>query len=359
MKKITFLFVCVSLLWVGCNSNAGVDPHLTQEEILEQQLRQVNTIVGKWKIRRDNKYFEQTNSCELVSVEFTEEGTFILKLGYDNAGEFEEVFFRGLYFIAFNPDTTTQVSVDRVLLMQDDYQQESTLPQTGQVATLTNISVESETGISFELSLGSATNSVCNPQTEVAVQVAKEAELAPDAPEGSNAELITGEWRLIDLSATLASETSGTSVYCEFLADQYAYYCLEEGGESNTDNCTQPYTVTFTFTAYGTYLITVFDRDLHPIDYLEGQWRWHTDSPNYDRFQVLDIETDWDNATADDIQELTIHELTDGQLQINERSVQEAPDGSEVSVELRYFFQPADLPIPANSCGDLNDYLEE
>ena len=357
MKKIFLLGIF--LILAACSSNAGVDPHLTQEEILEQQLRQVNTIVGKWKIRRDSKSFAYTNSCQLVSIEFTEEGKFILKLSYEDTDGSEEVYFRGLYFIAFNPDTTTEVSVDRVLLMTDDYTQGASLPETGQIATLTDISIESDTGIAFDLSLGSATDAVCNTQDPLSIQAAKEAEIAPDAPEGSNGQLLLREWRLIDLTVTLPSETEGSSVYCQFLADQFAYYCLEENGESTTDTCVQPHTMTFTFTGYGTYLITVFDIDLNPIDYMEGQWRWQPDSSSFERFQVIDTEEDWTSATAEDIQDLSIHRLSEDIFQVDEQSSMDAPDGSEVTVLLRYFFQTADQPIPANSCGDLNDYLED
>lgn len=359
MKKIFLLWIGLMLLTAGCSSNAGVDPHLTQEEILELQLMHVNTIVGKWNIRRDSKSFAYTNNCQLVSIEFTEEGKYILKLSYDDTDGPEEVYFRGLYFIVFNSDSTTEVAVDRVLLMNDDYTQESTLPATGQIATLTNISIESDTGIAFDLSLGSATDAVCNTQNPLSIQAAKEAEIAPDAPEGSNGQLLLREWRLIDLTVTVPSETEGSSVYCQFLADQFAYYCLEENGESSTETCVQPYTLTFTFTGYGTYLVTVFDIDLNPIDYIEGQWRWQADSSAYDRFEVIDTGIDWADATQEDIQELSIHTLSEDLFQVDEQSALDAPDGSEVSVLLRYFFQTADQPIPANSCGDLNDYLEE
>lgn len=351
MKNIFLLIAVLCAIHLGCNSNAGVDPHLTQEEILEQQLRQINTVVGKWKIRRNTKDFLQTNACELVSVEFTEEGKFILKLGFDEEGTFEQVYFSGRYDLVFDEEATTEVRIDRILLMNDDYQETNNPPETGQVATLTDLVIENETGIRFSLQLGPSTDADCATEQPLSVAANKEAEIAPDAPEGSNGQLLLQEWRLIDVQAFIRDTEEDVNVYCQFLADQYEFYCRNEESGPIAADCSQPHTITFTFTGYGTYLITVFDQNLDVLEYIEGQWRWHPDPiwPAYERFQVIDSASEWNSVAEEDIQDLVIIALTEGELQIDE---------SFEDVNIRYFFQGSDMTIPANTCGDLNTFLE-
>ena len=61
----------------------------------------------------------------------------------------------------------------------------------------------------------------------------KEPELAPDAAENSNHQLIQNEWRLVSVLATIGEEQN-QEVICRFFEDDFYNRCFDEMTVSST-----------------------------------------------------------------------------------------------------------------------------
>lgn len=347
----SFWLIITSLILTSCGSGSGTDPHLTAQELLElQELAEVS-LVGKWKLRRptrsiSTKTFIATNSCDVYQIEFLDNDTYLLNISYTSTGSSELSYqlYRGKYDIAFT-DSDTEVTIDRVVLLGNDYLPSTNVPDQGTVATLTEIEIDDiADNISFSIKLEADTAALCLTDAVVSLSGDKEEKIEINAPEDSNHKKILNEWRMVEV-VTSIGESSSSSDPCQFFLEEFIDRCVDEETNEVQANCFQPTTLTLLFSDYGTYLLIYYDVYGNILSSEEGEWRWLPNADSeYTFFQVRFEEDSWEDATV-----LEVSELTETTLRVVEPFDFEGNQGDGT---IRYNFQLASLPFTNSSCTD-------
>lgn len=343
---LTFIFLLFSL--VGCRPKSGIDPHLTAEEVLEIKEEFNSLFVGKWNVENGSKSSSKSSGqCYIMSLEFTNEGKYILKVGDANDNSKGPRFFNGVYLISFDQSDPTKIEVDKVFLMQDNYDEEASLPQIGSIATFDSIKISNEGGLSFNVTFGQETSNFCSVGQNLTVDASKEEPLVSDAPEDSNHFKIQKRWRLIRIDAQSGTDGSTQNIpnpLCKLFEEEWESRCVETPENPTSEGCYASNTVVITFTGYGTYLWAFYDVQGKPAHFEEGSWRWVEKSPqDYSQFEVGFDESE--NYS----QIISILELTENSFVAEERQ-QETINGVTSEVIYKYGFQPADLNYTPSNC---------
>ena len=83
----------------------------------------------------------------------------------------------------------------------------------------------------------------------------KEPELAPDAAENSNHQLIQNEWRLVSVLATIEEEQNQGDL--SLFEDDFYNRCFDEMTGEFSQYCPLAVTTTLLISGYGTYLSVI------------------------------------------------------------------------------------------------------
>lgn len=352
MKNISiFLNALVILFILSCGNSSGTDPHLSIEE--QQEELEIN-LVGKWKIRRPistgltNKLATPAE-CSLNEIEFFDDRSYIFSVSVSSdSGEEVKKVYRGNYDVSFDEQEGEQV-VSKIVLMQADYTSSSTFPETGSIATLDEI-VLSETNVSFRLRFGEGTNDFCLTGEAVNLSGDKEPELAPDAAENSNHQLIQNEWRLVSVLATIEEEQN-QEVICRFFEDDFYSRCFDEMTGEFSQDCPQAVTTTLLISGYGTYLFSYFDAAAVLISTEQGTWRWRTDTTA--PYTIFDVANE-DETFEESNQSIEIVSIDDANMTLIENAEGTDEEGNTFSFSVRYVLQLASLPYQVSECGDFS-----
>ena len=185
MKNFFYIAFIFSLLFfIGCSPKAGIDPHLSVEEKIEIKEEFNSFFVGKWNIENNSGgSSKSTVQCYINSLEFTSEGKYILKVSDLNDSSKEPRFFNGVYVISFDESDPTKVEVDQIFLMQENYNEEASLPQIGSIATFDSIEISEQGELSFNVAFGEAQD-FCFVDQNLSIDARKEEPIVSDAPEG-------------------------------------------------------------------------------------------------------------------------------------------------------------------------------
>ena len=151
------------------------------------------------------------NKGYINSLEFTSEGKYILKVLDINDSSKEPRFFNGVYVISFDESDPTKVEVDQIFLMQENYNEEASLPQIGSIATFDSIEISEQGELSFNVAFGEAQD-FCYVDQNLSIDARKEEPIVSDAPEGSNHFKIQKQWRLIRVDAQSGGNGETTSI---------------------------------------------------------------------------------------------------------------------------------------------------
>ncbi len=354
MKTLKQAFSVLSiLLFVGCGSSAGVDPHLSLEE--QQEITNVN-LVGKWKIRRTNigsisaKASAINASCSIDAIEFFDDRSYVLEVSTaETTGDTISKIYRGKYDLDFVVNNN-EPSLNKIVLMDADYLSGTNFPTIGSVATIDEITLSSEE-VSFRIVLGQSTEDFCITGTAISLEGDKEEKLEPNATEDSNHVKIQQEWRLIDLTASVqggsqADETSQD--ICIFFERDYYDRCYNEATDEFLDDCPQAVTSTLLMSGYGTFLFTYFDARDNVISSDNGQWRWRTDTTlPYTSFMVKEAEAD---SFEDENITINVISITETTMTLEELFVDTNDAGEDINITFRYSFQLASLPYQEVNC---------
>jgi len=333
---------------IGCSPKAGIDPHLSVEEKIEIKEEFNSLFVGKWNIENNSDNSSKgIAQCYINSLEFTNEGKYILKVSDLNDPSKRPRFFNGVYLIIFDESDPTKIEVDKVFLMQENYNEEASLPEIGSVATFDSINISDQGDLSFNVSFGQQTSEFCNVGQKLSIDARKEEPIISDAPEDSNHFKIQKQWRLIRIDAQ-SSGNGDTSVIsdplCKLFEEEWESRCVETPENPTSEGCYPSNTVVITFTGYGTYLWTFYDVQGKPVHYEDGRWRWVEKSPqDYSQFEV-----DFDQSQEYN-QTISIVELSDDNFVVEERQ-QETVNGVVFELIFKYGFQPASFNFTPSNC---------
>jgi len=343
------LFFCASFFIFSCGNNSGSDPHLSIEEI--EELTEIN-LVGKWKIRRPASAFGKSASglknepCNLDEIEFFEDGSYLLLVSTVASGGDDKKIYRGKYGIAYT-EANNEITLTRIVLMDENYNTSSTVPEVGTIATLTELDLTS-TNISFTVVFGEGTSTFCTTGTAVELSGEKSEAIAPDANEDSNHAKLTKAWRLIQISATVEGTTdpNGTQQnLCYFLEGERQDRCEDDNGNIAED-CPYTSSLTLLISEYGTYLFTFYNASGNILSEELGDWRWRETTPSYTEFEVkAPDETYSESSTV-----IYVRSITESTLTLREISQEEDEEGNAITLYLDYEFQLASSPYQNTEC---------
>ena len=348
MKNFFYIAFIFSLLFfIGCSPKAGIDPHLSVEEKIEIKEEFNSFFVGKWNIENNSGgSSKSTVQCYINSLEFTSEGKYILKVSDLNDSSKEPRFFNGVYVISFDESDPTKVEVDQIFLMQENYNEEASLPQIGSIATFDSIEISEQGELSFNVAFGEAQD-FCYVDQNLSIDARKEEPIVSDAPEGSNHFKIQKQWRLIRVDAQSGGNGETTSIsdpLCKLFVEEWESRCEETPENPTSEGCYPSNTVVITFTEYGTYLWTFYDVQGKPVHFEDGRWRWVEKSPqDYSQFEV-----DFDQSQEYN-QIISIVELSDTNFVVEERQ-EETVNGVTFELIFKYGFQPSSFNFVPTDC---------
>ena len=337
---------------MACGSSSGVDPHLSIEE--QEELTEVN-LVGKWKIRprtinTSKKALIRSADCFIEEIEFFEDRSYLFAVGTISSGDTLRKIYRGKYDLAFT-ETNNEVSLTKIVLMDLNYTSAATIPATGSVATIDEITL-TDASIDFRLQLGQATAEFCATDAVVTLSGDKEAPIVAEAEEGSIHDLIQNNWRLIGVEANFeqqSNQADASQSICLFFEEEFYERCQDEQTGELQANCPQAVTTTLLMSGYGTYLFTYFDGAGQELSSDQGDWRWDTTAS--DLYSVLEVkdpsESFADNATL--VRVVSISETT---LVLSETANEMDETGNSIQVTFTYNFQSADLSYQDADCAD-------
>lgn len=356
MKKATFSLFALSLLFFlySCGNGSGVDPHLSEQELEEIRTQTEINLVGRWKLRRRTIGSKiNTADCNVDEIEFINDNTYLLTLsaGEDEEGNAISRIYKGVFDLDYT-ETDTSLEINRLVLMGENYNRTTSVPQTGLNATLTDIVLEGE-DIRFNIALEDGVSDFCDTATAIEIAGDKDPVSEPNAPEDSNHIKIQNEWRFINITTTITDEAqSGEGSYslCNFFAGEYYDRCFDEATESFEEGCPQATTATLLFTAYGTYLFSYYDENENLISTEPGGWKWIVTEVPYTQFKV---KTGDDTFEETDVA-IDVITLTETTLVLSERTNEIDQNGNEVELTITYNLQLESLSYQDTDCPDFS-----
>jgi hypothetical protein len=288
MKKIYSILLLVSLTLVGCSSN---DDNPTEAFTLEatgtvadqtpEEARK--TINGKWNVGASSSKFSAAKgqNCTFVGIEFTEDR---FAIAIDVAGYDDYAIAYGTYELTEGSDGNVS-SVDLY---------ESINGTSYKIASLTDIVVTesgSELNASFDVVFNIPDDYEdwpCGASLSGDYTASKEEPVsgAESASEDSNFAKLVNTWNAV----------SYTNSQGATLADVFNYYCIDEETGERIPDCDTPTTIEVSFSAYGSYIFSVSDRNGETVEVYVDSWEFN----NTDQTEIL----------VDGEQVLTIDELT-------------------------------------------------
>ena len=291
MKKIGLLFIA---LIFSCSKNeSGMDPHLTAEETIAVQAENEKKLAGKWSFNPSAG--RSLATCQIRSLEFTDNNTYILKLNITD-GSSNVMYYQGDYHIVFGEATTDDVPIEKVLLFNQGVLPLASIPEAGTIATFTNIVFDTQGGITVTFKAESGTDGYCDTTTAQQLEADKEPEIMTEtqAPEGSNQALFINNWRFTEVSSSLNGVSENTEgSLCGWINEFNYENCVDETEEIDP-NCVFVNDITVVITSYGTWFFTFYSNS-NALGFQEGQWRWA--NGDFTAFEVID-EEDGENWTG-------------------------------------------------------------
>ena len=292
MKKIGLIFI---LLIFSCSKNeSGMDPHLTAEEAITVQAENEKKLIGKWSFNPSSG--RSLATCQISSLEFTDNNTYILKLNITD-GSSNVMYYQGDYHIVFGEATADDVPIEKVLLFNQGVLPLASIPEAGTIATFTNIVFDTQGGITVTFKAESGTDGYCDTTTAQQLEADKEPEIMTEtqAPEGSNQALFINNWRFTELSSSLNGVEITEGGLCGWINSLNYENCVDYDTGEIDINCVLLNDVTVVITSYGTWFFTYYSSS-NAIGFQEGQWRWA--NGDFTAFEVIDEEDDnnWTDA---------------------------------------------------------------
>lgn len=348
---LPFYLVLSLVLW-ACGTNSGIDPHLSLDEV--EQLTEIN-LVGKWKIRRPSSFKLdvglKNNTCTIEEIEFFSDGGYLLIATTQESNGEEKKIYRGNYGVAYT-ENNDEYTLNRIVLMDANYTLGNTVPQTGTIATLTELDLSS-TDISFTAVLGEGTQSFCSEGSAISLSGEKSEPVAPEADETSNHALLTQTWRLTQISATVEGVTdpNGTTQnVCYFFEQERENRC-DDGNGTVASNCPYAASLTLLISEYGTYLFTYYGFSGEVLTEELGDWRWRTTSPMYTEFEVKEPNETFESSDT----VIYIRSISETTLTLREISEEEDEEGNLQTIYLDYNFQLASLAFQYTDCTAIDE----
>ena len=329
------LFFCASFFIFSCGNNSGSDPHLSIEEI--EELTEIN-LVGKWKIRRPASAFGKSASglknepCNLDEIEFFEDGSYLLLVSTVASGGDDKKIYRGKYGIAYT-EANNEITLTRIVLMDENYNTSSTVPEVGTIATLTELDLTS-TNISFTVVFGEGTSTFCTRNCCGRAE-RKVKPLHYNEAETPAVVILQGE-----------RPPNGTQQnLCYFLEGERQDRCEDDNGNIAED-CPYASSLTLLISEYGTYLFTFYNTSGNILSEELGDWRWRETTPSYTEFEVkAPGETYSESSTV-----IYVRSITESTLTLREISQEEDEEGNAITLYLDYEFQLASSPYQNTEC---------
>ena len=239
----------------------------------EQKAQLENSLVGKWNFTASAK----NTGCSVEEIQFFANRLYSLKLS-DSGGQ--SVLYRGKFDLAYNSENDS-IKVGKMVLMDNGYVSNGTLPEQGSIATLTEVQLR-ESSLQFHLQLETNTSDFCGEFASHNLDGTKAEDIAAQAAEDSNHTLIQQEWRwvgLFDVGEGDRSPETPRQNLCDYLADGYNKRCRNDNGEL-IENCPQIGTVTILYSAYGTVMVSYFNPQGNLFYARQDYWRWKEGTAN-------------------------------------------------------------------------------
>lgn len=349
MKKIILLFSITLILSCSKDDSATVTatvPELSIEQEVILKTENEKKLIGKWNFNSLSGRVLET--CEINSIEFSEENTFILKLNI-TGGTSNVEYVQGHYYIIFAEATVDDVPIERIILFNAPVTDENSIPESGNVATFTNIVFDAQGDVSFTFQAESEINNFCatapqNLSAEQAEQIVVVESVLPD----SNQALLINTWRITGNSESINGQATDYTI-CDWFADSTEDLCYSSELNNIDPNCSfisDPINdIVVSITAYGTYFMT-FSNSSGPVDYEEGEWNWVGDG-----FNKISITFEENGQQETDI--LQINSVSSGSLVLS-ASGTDSIDGVDVSLEETYTMQPASDNFTNPSCPEFS-----
>ena len=238
----------------------------------EEQKEQLETnLVGKWDFTASTK----NTSCSVAEIQFFANRLYSLKL---SKNEGETVLYRGKFDLAYRSENDS-LKVDKMVLMDNDYVSNGSLPDQGSIATLTELQL-GESSLQLHLQLGSNTVDFCGEPASQNLDGTKAEDIAAGAAEGSNHFLIQQEWRWVGLFDVGEGDRSPETPHqnlCDYLAEGFNKRCRDQNGEL-IENCHQTGSFTVLYSAYGTAMLSYFNPQGELFYTRQDYWRWKEDT---------------------------------------------------------------------------------
>ena len=325
MKTKHFLFtITLLLLLFNCSkSDAPVEEVLSEAEITTAKEINYEKFAGKWDFSSSSTSAKRIASCEMNWIEFlsntnaagtldNSSGKFIMKL--DVTGGASE-YIQGWYYIRYDL-TANDVPIDRVTLFDTLIENGNAKdgPESGNIATFTNIQFDVQRGISFTFLPESRVGAFCSLEPVViSGEKSPNIVLAQTIPQGvrNNLESIQGSWTFYDLERTFSNAVypegspittaEGYTHFCYWLDDETREFC--SGGNYNEYGLpivdplcslvSNPIRMAkVTITKYGSYFLSYYDASGVRVSLIDGSWRsWGepNSNGNYSSIELTEL----------------------------------------------------------------------
>lgn len=289
------IIILLAFLVISCSkTDPVVEIVLTDVETLEIKRISNEKITGRWNFTSPSASSKRMANCNLNWIEFvvnsdTDDksyGKFYMKITFDT-GSFD--YFEGWYYIRYGIPTATDVPIDRITLF-DFSSPIGEAPESGNVATFTNITFDDQNGMGFTFIPESNISEFCsNTRLELTAEKVAVASLQT-IPQGirNNLESILGNWTFFDLDVTYNESpigiAEGYTHFCYWLDDQTKKFCSDSDdayGFPIVDlNCTllspnlNPIRLAkVNITKYGSYILSYYDVSGAGVSMIDGSWR--------------------------------------------------------------------------------------
>ena len=244
-------------------------PPAPTEEEQKEELE--NNLVGKWNFTSNAK----NTDCSVEEIQFFADRLYSLKL---SKNEGESVLYRGKFDLAYSRENNS-LNVEKMVLMDNNYVSNGSLPDQGSIATLTELQL-GESSLQLHLQIGSNTMDFCGEPAAHNLNATRAENIAAEAAEDSNHSLIQQEWRwvgLFDIGEGDRSPETPHQNLCAYLAEGFNERCRNENG-TLIENCPQIGTVTILYSAYGTVMVSYFNPQGELFYARQDYWRWKEDT---------------------------------------------------------------------------------